>query len=286
MNERHVPQEPRPARSKRRRAWYEVRAALALALVVGGVTLAAGRAPEGVEDVDEARAVLERWVEARRLISQEKRDWALAKELLNDRIDVVQTEIDSLLAKIEEAEEKIAQDTQERGELLASSASLQQASDAMRERIVRLERRTKELLTRIPAPIREDVRPFSQQIPDDPETTRLTLSKRFQYLLGVLNLVNKFHSKITTSSEVRTLPDGTTVEVTALYLGISQGFYVNAAGTVAGIGRPSEEGWEWEPANESAAAIARAVRIHGNEESAAFVQVPVHLESPARSPER
>ena len=54
------------------------------------------------------------------------------------------------------------------------------------------------------------------------------------------------------TSEVRSFRDGNTAEVTALYLGIGQGYYVSASGTVAGVGTATADGWVWTPANDRA----------------------------------
>lgn len=280
MNEREPTREPRArgAHPSRGRRPLGPRWSVVPVVLVGALSVAAGRAPDGAEDVDQARATLEQWVETRRLISQEKRDWALGKELLSDRIAVYRGEIESLREKIEKAETSIADTDRKRAELLADSAALKEASQDMAERVAAFEQRTKELLPRLPQPIQDSVLPLSQQLPDDPAATDLSLSQRFQNVVGILNLVNKFNGKITITSEVRTLPDGTTAEVTAMYVGIAHGYYVDGRATRAGVGRSDAEGWAWTPADEYAEAIARAIAINGTEEGADFVQLPVHVE--------
>ena len=56
----------------------------------------AGASPaEAAEKVGDTRKALEKWVETRRLIAEEKRDWALGREMLQQRIELVQREIES-----------------------------------------------------------------------------------------------------------------------------------------------------------------------------------------------
>ena len=107
---------------------------------------------------------------------------------------------------------------------------------------------------------------------------KLSLSERFQNVLGILNEVNKFNREIAVTSEVRTLADGTSAEVTALYVGIGQGYYVSADGKVAGVGSAAPEGWVWTPANDAAARVAKAIAILKNEQPASFVPLPVRVE--------
>ena len=140
-----------------------------------------------------------------------------------------------------------------------------------------VEGRTAELLRRVPSPLQERVRPLSQQFPEDPAESKLTLSQRFQNVIGSLNAVNKFNREITVTSEVRTLGDGTAAEVTALYIGIGQGFYVNALATAAGTGSGVSGDWAWEPNDAAAPLIATAIAVFKNEQGAEFVRLPMHI---------
>jgi hypothetical protein len=140
-----------------------------------------------------------------------------------------------------------------------------------------LERKTLILTETLPGPIRERVKPLSQRIPADPAATELSLSQRFQNVIGILNEVNKFNSDITVTSEVLTLSDGTTAEVKALYVGLGQAYYVAASGNAAGVGHPTESGWEWTSADHLAPEVGRAVAILENAQVPAFVPLPVEI---------
>lgn len=229
------------------------------------------------EKVLEARTALEEWVETRRIISQEKRDWALGRELLQDRIDVVKREIESLRTRISDAEKSLGEAETKKAELVASKEQLVQSSSALSGIVAALETRARELLPRLPGPLREQVLPISQLIPEKPEESKASLGHRFLSVVGLLNEVDRFNREITVTSEVRPLGDGNTAEVTAMYVGLGQGYYVTARGDAAGVGTATEEGWVWIPANESAAAIKRAIAIHKNEDVADFVRLPVHI---------
>ena len=64
----------------------------AICLLSSGV-LSAGTS---AGDVDNTRAALEKWVETRRIISREKHDFELGREMLSERIELVEREIKSL----------------------------------------------------------------------------------------------------------------------------------------------------------------------------------------------
>jgi len=250
-------------------------AAGALALLLAAAPLAA---QEAAPAVDDARHALEQWVLARRTLSLEARDWQLGRELLDERIRLVQREIDTLRGSMAEASASIADADRKRAELLAENERLKASSAELLGTVAALEARTLELLARLPEPIRERVRPLSQRLPEAGAETRLSLGERFQNVVGILNEVNKFQREITVTSEVRTLADGSSAEVTAVYVGISRGYYASASGQAAGIGSAGAAGWTWTPADDSAPAIAQAIAILKNEQPAAFVRLPARLE--------
>lgn len=247
-----------------------------------GLRELADQQPEaaGEGDLDSSRAALERLVEVRKLISRERQEFELAREVLTGRTELVQREIGSLQEKIEQVDSDIAEANAKFETLEAENQQLKETAAALGETVARFEMRTRALLERLPQPIRESeqIETLSQKLPDDAEATKLSLGKRFQNVIGILTKVNEFHHRITVSAEVRELPDGRRMHVTALYLGISQGYYVGAEATVAGIGTASGDGWVWTPANEAAPRIAEAIAILRNEQPAAFIQLPVELD--------
>lgn len=228
--------------------------------------------------LSDTRDALSEWVATRRVLSQEKRDWALGREVIVDRIAVMRAEIESFKTRVDEAQASVAETDEKRAELFDQNEALKLSAGALSDTVLALEARTRTLLARLPDPIREKVRPLSQRFPDDPAQSKLSLGERFQNIVGVLNEVNKFQREITLTSEVRELPDGSSVEVTALYLGVSQAYYANASGTLAGTGSAGPDGWTWRPANHAAADIARAIAIVQSEEPAAYVPLPLAID--------
>lgn len=250
-------------------------AVLVLAVILAGML--AGSAQADSEKIEQTRTQLEKWVETQRIISEEKRDFRLAKEMLNERIDLVEREIDSLKEKIGQAEESIAEADKKREELIEENEKLKAASSSLVDTMVTLEKRTRELLALLPDPIRDRVKPLSQRLPDGESQTKLSNSERFQNMVGILNEVDKFNREISATSEVRTLENGTSMEVAAMYIGIGQAYYVNANGNVAGVGTAGEQGWMWSADNDAAEQISHALDILNNEKPASFVPLPVEI---------
>lgn len=249
-----------------------------IVVVLGAAALGWAAEPGTRESIENARATMEKWVETRRVISKEKQDWALGHEMLNERIALVEREIALLREKIDQAQESISDADKKRAELVDENEKLKSAAGMLAGIVTKLEARTAELITRLPDPIRDRIKPLSQSLPQDPNGTKLSLAQRFQNVVGILNEVNKFNRDITVTSEVRTLADGNAAEVAAVYVGLGQAYYAGANGTVAGIGRPSDSGWTWEPANDAAEQIADAIAILKNEKVASFVLLPLKVQ--------
>lgn len=232
----------------------------------------------GAIAIDQTRATLEKWVEARRLISREAQEWSLARETLDQRIELVGREIELLRGKITDVEASLAEADGKRAEAVAQGQGARDVAETLRKTVAALETRTRELLPKLPDPIRDRVEPLSERFPKSSEDSKASLSERFQNVAGVLNEVGKFDGEITLTTEVRPLGDGTRAEVVTFYLGLGQGYYVSGDGRSAGVGGASSDGWTWRSADESAPAVARAIAILENEVAAEFVRLPMRVE--------
>lgn len=249
-------------------------AATALALIA--LAVPASAQSDG-KVLSSTRDTLSRWVATKQLISSEKEDWELGKEVLNQRINLVQGEIDSLKEKIGQTETGLSDAAGKRRDLQSENRSLTDATGMLAETVIRLETKMKELVTRLPEPLRQRVAPLTQRLPENPVTSELAMSQRYQNVLGILNEINKFNRDLTVASEVRELADGRRSEVQALYLGLGQAYWVTADGRHAGVGVPGPDGWEWTVANDLAPEISRTIKVLQNEEVPDYTTLPVTL---------
>lgn len=248
---------------------------LVLTLLAGAsAMLAADEDP-----IDATRQAIDKWIETRKAIAKERRDLILKKEMLRERIDVVQREIDAFRKKIEDKRKSVAEAEAKRKEMTQKNEKLKDASAAVGASIAGLETQTLELVKRIPKPLAESVSILTQRFPKDPNkpTKEQTLGVRYQNLIGTLTQINKANRELRLVSEQIPLPDGTSAEVQALYIGLGESLYASANGKYAGVGTVGANGWEWTPANESAREIARVIAIVKSEDVAAFVPVPVDI---------
>lgn len=251
---------------------------LVFTAAIATLSIAATRSDEGAAKIEGTRTSLEQWVETRRAISKEKRDWELGRELLTQRIELVEREVSTMRDRTNETRLSIAEAERKQAELTAERGRVTDAIAGLEASLSGLEKRTLELLSRCPEPIRERVEPLSRSIPEESNPTAMTASRRLQNVVGILNEVDKFQREITVTSELRNLPDGTSAEVAVMYVGLGQAYYVDRNARIGGIGTSSGSSWTWSAANEAAPDIARAIAILKNEQGAEFVRLPIRIE--------
>lgn len=258
------------------------RASLALAAAAPLVlilTSGLGLQDSASTDVDGTRATLEKYVEIRKMISAERRDWALEQELLDARVDLVQAEIDQYRDRIAEIESNIGGADRKREQQQELKQQLVETSGVLAGIVAELEAGTRGLVGRLPEAAAERVALLSQQIPESVDQAPDNLGRRFQNVIGVLNELNRFNRTVNVFSELVVNSRGEEVEATTIHVGLGKAYYVS--GNSAGVGPVAAEGpWSWEARNDAAEAVAAAVAIMNNERAAAFVQLPISLEIP------
>lgn len=254
--------------------------ALALPVAVWSLAAAALAQATPVDAVAATRSSLEQWVATRSLVSKESRDWALAKEAMGARMDLIKKEIVALQKRTAEAEASIAEASARHRELSAENEAEKTMAGGLETRIAAFEQRLLALLPRLPEPLREKVKPLTQRIPgkDASPVALAALGERYATVVGVLNELHKWNREITVTSEVRAQPDGSSVEVAVLYAGLGQAWYVSGNGRVAGLGLATGDAFVWRSQNDLAPAIRQAIAVFRNEQPAAFVPLPVQVQ--------
>lgn len=241
------------------------------------LAIAAFLPAQGKDAIDLARAALQKRAETWQILSKEKSDWALGKEILGDRIGMAERETASLVEKTADAEKNITESDRKHAELVAENDRLRVATASLSAPLAGLEQRVRALLPRLPQPLRDHVAQLSQRLPEKPDESGQHLADRFGALVTILGEIDKWNRTVTVGPEMQKLSTGATAEVTAIYMGLGQGWYVTPDGKHAGIGTSTAEGWVWTPADGAAVAIQEAIDIYKKKKTAAYVQLPVSV---------
>ncbi len=231
---------------------------------------------EAADSPETVRALLGKWAETQQMISKERADWKDGKEILQSRIDLLRGEIAAAEGKLSEISQSGSGVRKDKAELSSRIDSMKTVSADLGRLAGELETGIRALHERLPDPLKEKIRPLFGRMPDNPEQSAISAAERFQNVAGILNEINKFNGEITLTSEVRTLADGKPAEVKVVYVGLGQAYFVGAQGQ-AGIGRPSEKGWEWKNEDRIAAEVSQVVEVLQNKAKPSFVLLPVEI---------
>ena len=236
----------------------------------------AGAPLDSGPSLEETRLSMSKWIETQQIIAKERKDWQQGKEILLGRLDLIKQEVSSLEEKIAQAQSNVAEADRKKAELVAETDHLKAVDKQLADTVAGMESEVRRLAKAIPESIRTRLQPLFQRIPEEGATTRVSNAERYQNVLGILNELNKANSELTVSFEVRNLSDGKPAEVQAIYVGLSQAYFVSARGE-AGIGRPTLDGWTWTPSPAVAADVLMAFEILQGKHSPVFVPLPVNL---------
>ena len=247
-----------------------------------GLALSLSNSGQAQSDVavrlEETRTTIEKWVDARQLISKERSKWREEHALIDYKIDLLGSEIEALSEQIEEYEERVTKAEANRSRFAAEEAALRSAARVVGDAIHGYETKLLALSKRFPRPLIDTITPILKQLPEDGAKTKLSVAERVANIVGILNEIDKFNANVTVQSELQKVNSGATIEVKALYLGLAQGFFVDEKQEHAAIGTPSSNGWEWKKSDDLALAISKTIAMYENIiKPATFVELPITI---------
>jgi hypothetical protein len=240
-------------------------------LFAAGPALASGPAAAEI-----ARQTLSEWVQARKLLAAEESGWRQDEAFLRQSIDLLEKEEATLQVRLHELQLADDQAADERRRLSEKNEALLAASREAAGMVAELENDLRDLRPALPQPLlREAAALFSRL--DEAVERQVSLSQRLQTVLGLLAEINRFQQNVTLTRETREFENGARREVRAIYLGLALAYFVDDSESVAGTGRPLEDGWVWKRNDEIAPAVGRAVAILENRRPAEFINLPAEV---------
>lgn len=242
---------------------------------------AAGFVVPAVEasSIEVTKKQLEKWVETKQILSKEANAWELDREYLQQSIELLAKELESLEADITEKEGENTAADEKRQKLLLERTNYFKADAVLAEDVALMEEGVRGLVQRFPDILQKKLERIIVSIPEDPEKTKLSLGQRLQNIVGILAQAEKFDKTATFSGETRDIGGGKELQVSTLYWGLSFAFYTDTLGENAGIGVPGEAGWVWTAHNDKASDIKRFIDIYeGNVDNIEFVPLPINIQ--------
>jgi hypothetical protein len=246
-----------------------------LAAILAGTTLHAQEEAAVKKEIEQARQIIEEYVETRREIAKASNEWRSYQELSVRRISLYEQEIAELTAAIEKAEAETTQAERAIAKIKGEIAELRQANDIVAQALPGFEDELRELYQYFPTPLKDKVQSLVQQLGKGGQA-----SNRMALVIGILNEVDKFNSDYTLDTFEKTLPSGQTKLVDVVYLGLAVAYYADSDGKFGGVGIPAPGDWEWSEKNDLAPAIREAILYYEGEiKPAMLVDLPIEIQN-------
>ncbi|MCD8535766.1 MAG: DUF3450 domain-containing protein [Verrucomicrobia bacterium] len=229
--------------------------------------------------VSEGKQIVQKWIEARKLISQEKADWIEDKSILDESVRVFQKQTQDIAAEISNAQESSSKTQGEYDKLLAENEDIISATEMVLMRVKQYEQKIRKLVQKLPATLQERLAPLTNRLPEDSDKSTAPVTVRMQVAVGILSEIEKFQNAITLVNELRTLEGGEEIEVQTLYLGLGQAFYSDQEGKYAGRGIPGPDGWNWKEQQGLGKLVRMVIDQYQEKATASFLGLPVEIQN-------
>ena len=220
-----------------------------------------------------SRELIRQWVQAERLISEERNTWKVEKQNMQDLLDLYQKELKLLNEEIEKAGSSAELADDRKGELESELKEFRDAQTLLSETIARLLPRARALIKQLPEPLHEEL-----AVDIDLLTSPEAIKKSREVLKSMLNILTtaaRFNRSVTLADETRELPGGKKMNVRVLYLGLARAYFTSSAGDTSGVGTPGKNGWQWQDKPDLADDIRRAIAIYQKDKQPQLVELPV-----------
>ncbi|MED5584930.1 MAG: DUF3450 family protein [Verrucomicrobiota bacterium] len=211
------------------------------------------------------------WVDVQKQRSEETARWQEQQQQLATLNELRRTEIKQIDTLIAAAGQRLEEATTQQRKLQEEQAELSSRRSFLLENITELEKAMRECIARFPTPLREKVEDAIYRL-DNPDDDR-PLQDRYRDVLAILTASIAFDNAITVTREIREV-EGKRIELETIYMGLTKAWYVGRGDTIAGHGKATNEGWQWQPDNSISGQVRRAIDIYRKESSPGYVKLP------------
>jgi hypothetical protein len=213
-------------------------------------------------------------------------NWNSSRDNLDQRMNLLDVEQKKLKEIVSQRTQATTEVDQRRLTLLQTQEKLEQEQQALTSQLNAYIQRAQALHIRLPPPLHVQ---WNEKFASLSDTNR-TSSERLETLLSLFKQFDEFNRRVALHIGAMDIPDANhqpqATLTNQIYLGVSQGWYVNDDGTSFGYGRPTPTGWKWWHGKEAqqelgkpldAAAVKRVLSVLQNPTNADYVSLPVKI---------
>ena len=231
--------------------------------------------------------LIDDWLNLEIQKGQLEASWSQREQDLEHRIKLLNIELQTLNESAAKRTETTSDVDQRRSELLQKQETLEKEQSSLRAQLTQADQHIRRLLTRLPPPLQAEWKVQLEQFSLDESSN----SEALERVLALLKMVDDFDSRIALHRGELTIsspssPDPLIVQVNQIYLGASQGWYINDDGQEYGYGRSTADGWQWWHKDDASKQLGVTVdpkiidkiyRMLQNPTTAEFIALPVKI---------
>jgi len=217
------------------------------------------------------------WVNLRRELTEEKESWEEEKAQLEQEQDLLKKEQETLQNEIAIAREESLSIESQRSQLVKRKKILNNAIEECIPVFREAEKDLREWRAVIPSSLLSP--PVKNAFDRLKNGLGQSFTQRLQLIVSLYGEIERLQNGVHVVKEVLEIEPGSSREMDVVYLGLAQGFAVSQDNLIAGVGVPSESGWQWEWRNDIAPEVRKAVDFHSHEKTADFVHLPMRVKN-------
>ena len=214
-------------------------------------------------------------VDFRYQLSKEKQGWKEQEAWLKQEKELLLKEKEMLEKEIASAKEEDVSAKIERAALIERKKVLQESLDRCLPAITRAEVDLKRWQKLLPTILSKPLRKAFDELEKGKERS---ISKRLRIILSLYEEIERLGNGVHLVKETLVVASGKKREMDVIYLGLAQAFAVSADNKIAGISRPTGNGWKWDWCPEIAGSVRKAIDSYNSREMAEFVHLPVKVD--------
>lgn len=235
---------------------------------------------ELIADSDKAEAyrdLTKEWIKLEKLRSQEKNEFEAELELLDQLKKSLEKDMlywrnkaASLKLETTKSDEVKGRWVEKRNELLHFKSSALNTLASLRAKL-------NVLLPKLPILLKKKLELNLMKFSSKNES--LSWLEQYSNLLSILRGVSDFNRQYTVGYEEITLTSNKDVVfVTVLYRGLSGAYFLSQNKKIAGIGQPTNKGWEWRVDNNIKSELSKAIELcEGHSSQFSYSKLPVEV---------
>jgi len=175
------------------------------------------------------------------------------------------------------AEDDVSAAEARRAELNEREDRIRELESQIEAGLVAAETQLKSLEVMLPPPLREELAPLFNALPEDSADTKLAIGQRIQPVAAILTQIQKFNQAVTVVEGFREFEEGRTVQTEKIYFGLGAAYYVDQANEHAGYGVLDEDGWRWVDDDSLTQQVRAFLNIYRGQQQARYIELPVNV---------